>query len=198
MAKRRAKPKIIPLTLQTQINKFSASRRIRLSEIDPIECECDSCVTNCSNKPGWFAPGEAERAAEPLGISLRELFETRLMVDWPTPNPNNQFLLSPAIVGGEPGAEFPVNPRGVCVFLTEGKCGIHGAKPRECRESDHRNTQEETTELHEEIGKQWATPEHQAQIRTLLGREPVEAEEWSDELTPIGKLYAAYARLMGE
>lgn len=45
-------------------------------------CKCESCQAACRQKPGWFLPGEAERVAEYLGISLEDLFRTKLAVDW--------------------------------------------------------------------------------------------------------------------
>jgi hypothetical protein len=119
-------------------------------------------------------PGEAERAAEQMGLSLREFFNRHLAVDWweadgvlPT-----VFVLSPAIVGEEAGEEFPGDPRGICVFYQGGRCTIHDAKPHECRVYWCGFKGHMADNVHREVAEAWNTPEHQQQIRNLLGREP--------------------------
>ena len=137
-------------------------------------CQCDSCKNACSFKPGWFMPGQAEKVAAHLNISLKELFDTKLMVDWYQDYDNDRdvFLLSPAVVDGSPGSEFPGDPKGKCVFLTaEGKCGIYEVRPFECAEYIHETPRSEIDERHEAISKAWS--DYQDQITELLGREPV-------------------------
>jgi Fe-S-cluster containining protein len=119
-------------------------------------------------------PGQAEKVATHLNIPLKELFDTKLMVDWHenTGEDGNVFLLSPAVVDGTPGSEFPGDPRGQCVFLTEDrKCGIYEVRPFECSEYIHETPRSEVDERHDSIGSAWA--QHQGQIIELLGREPV-------------------------
>lgn len=132
-------------------------------------CQCKSCQGACSYKPGWFMPGEAEKAAALLQMPLKEFFRTKLMVDWwesPTPT----FVLAPAIVGHKPGHEYPGNPRGACVFFKDGKCEIHGAKPYECSMHMHTDTHELCQKRKRRVVRAW---EHkQEQIRKLLGRQP--------------------------
>jgi Fe-S-cluster containining protein len=78
------------------------------------------------------------------------------------------FVLSPAITGGAAGTEFPVEPRGQCVFFKDGLCGIHAAKPHECRAMRHDRSFDG---VHEATMKTWES-EPQAQIESLLGRKP--------------------------
>jgi Fe-S-cluster containining protein len=134
---------------------------------------CAKCQRGCTNKPGWFLPGEAEAAAPLLGMSLEEFFRTYLAVDWWEHAEwldceREVFVLSPAIAGEEPGEEFPGDPRGTCVFYENGRCRIHAAKPHECRESLCTGPR---GYVHEDTAKAWT--EHQGQIRELLGREPM-------------------------
>lgn len=114
-------------------------------------------------------PGEAERAAELRGMDIRELFRTRLAVDWNEGTPDI-FVLAPALVGKPTGAEYPYDPTGRCVFLTiNNRCGIHAAKPFECAALGH----EEGINLHanrDAVVAAWA--QNQQQIFDLLGREP--------------------------
>lgn len=150
-----------------------------LTAVPTIACSCASCQNACRHKPGWFAPGEAEAAATLLGVTLKELFRTRLMVDWlcsAGPEFSDVFLLSPAITPGQPGEEFGSEPRGRCTFLTgEGLCEIHAAKPLECRLY---SCQVAGAEYHEPVGMTWNMPEHQQQVRDLLGREPESSPFW--------------------
>lgn len=133
---------------------------------------CEWCRDGCTAKPGWFLPGEAEVAASFMGMTLPEFFRAYLAVDWWEDTPNI-FLLSPAIAGGETGAEFPGDPRGSCVFYKDERCQIHPVKPRECREmwcGDRTGPS-----IHGDVAAAWAG--HQDQIAELLGREP-EAEAY--------------------
>jgi Fe-S-cluster containining protein len=135
-------------------------------------CKCDKCKAACIRKPGWFLPGEAEKAAEYLGISLDELFRTKLAVDWWQGTPNI-FVLSPAIIGERRGVEFPASPLGPCVFFKNELCEIHPVKPYECRDMLHNNPE---GNKHELTGKAWGP--YQNQIEELLGRKP-EAKKYS-------------------
>jgi Fe-S-cluster containining protein len=139
----------------------------------PESCECPTCQGYCENKPGWFLPGEVEKAADFLGLPLQEFFDRFLSVDWWQGDPAI-FLLSPAVVGAMPGEMFPADPHGQCVFYRDGKCDIHPVKPHECRAAWHGGN----TGLHEATARGWDTPEAQAQVVELLGRQPV-AREWN-------------------
>jgi Fe-S-cluster containining protein len=140
---------------------------------------CSSCRAACSHKPGWFLPGEAEKVAEYLGVTLAELFKTRLAVDWWEADHNfdtDVFLLAPAIEDEEPGAEYPGNPRGRCVFLTDDeRCSIHAVKPHECRQHWCGEVRSQVDDRHKDVAEAWQG--HQDQIKELLGREP-EAEPY--------------------
>jgi len=95
------------------------------------ECKCDLCKSACKNKPGWFKPGEPEKVAEYLNIPLKELFDTKLMVDW-WESDEDVFIIAPAVKGGNIGGEYPGNPQGECIFFKDGLCSIHEVKPFEC------------------------------------------------------------------
>lgn len=117
-------------------------------------------------------PGEAERAAKYLGMTLTEFFKIYLGVNW-LEGDDNIFLLAPATANMDPGGEYPGNPRGRCVFFENGLCNIHAVKPFECSEYIHGDT--EVSARHRQVAQAWKA--HQAQIVELLGREP-EAEEY--------------------
>lgn len=138
-------------------------------------CSCTSCQSACTTKPGWFLPGEAEKAAALKAMPLRDFFTTYLGVDWFEGMGGNDtvFLLAPAVKSMTPGDMYPSNPRGECVFFVDGKCDIHDAKPHECREYLHGQSQEVIRARHETVSKAWSS--QQAQVVELLGREPEEA-----------------------
>lgn len=136
---------------------------------------CEVCQSACRFKPGWLVPGDAERIADHLGLSLVELFETKLAVDWweEWKGRDDVFLLAPALVGEDAGAEYPGNPKGTCTFYADGLCTIHEVKPFECREYVCDDSYGKTMGRHRSIVEAWV--ENQEQIETLLGRKPYAA-----------------------
>ncbi len=137
------------------------------------ECKCDKCKSACKQKPGWFKPGEPEKVAEYLGITLKELFDTKLMVDW-WESDEDVFIIAPAIKDGDIGEEYPANPQGECVFFKDGLCSIHAVKPFECKSYMHTDT--DAAKRHEEVKDSWDKKKHQDQIKELLGRNPYAKE----------------------
>ena len=136
-----------------------------------FECTCDICKAACVNKPGWFLPGETEKAAKHLKLSMKKFFNQYLGVDWWVGS-NPIFVLAPAIVGASAGSEYPGDPRGQCVFFTKGLCGIHPVKPFECAQMVCNEREDGSDTRHESVAMKWV--DHQAQIVKLLGREPEE------------------------
>lgn len=108
-----------------------------MTSCTPQSGTCTKCQGACQQKPGWFRPGEAEKVAEYLGLTLQECFDQYLSVDyWVMLSDDDIYVLSPAIVtddGTTAGLKFPSWPQGTCVFFKDGRCGIHEVKPYECR-----------------------------------------------------------------
>lgn len=140
-----------------------------------MDCHCYICRLACQCKPGWFAPCEAERAAELLGMTLEAFFQTYLVADFYdkfSAEQPNVFALSPAYGDAQTGAVAPYEPRGRCVFYDdEIGCKIHDAKPLECRVMDHTTEPAETKRQHRRTAELWAG--EQEQIERLLGEKPV-------------------------
>ena len=154
-----------------------------MAEEQNQDCECSSCRGACESKPGWFMPGEAEKAAEHLGVSLKELFDNSLSVDWWEKDAeldHDVFVLSPAVWGGSPGEEFDADPKGVCVFFKEGRCSIHEVKPFECRQLLHTDSPEMVSARHRSVRDAWDTDENQLSVEQTLGRDPVVTEYFYD------------------
>lgn len=143
-----------------------------------IECSCKSCQNACQYKPGWFKPAQIPVLAKNMGITEKELFDKYLGVDWYVGD-EPTFALAPATIDMEPGAEYPGNPRGTCVFFKGGKCSIHTiGKPIECAQYLHGDKKKVTDARKVEITAAWKNPRAKAKIKKLLGRTP-KAEAFS-------------------
>lgn len=140
------------------------------------ECSCKTCQDGCTHKPGWFLPGEAEKAAEYLNLTLKEFFDEFMGVDWLVSLPADIYILAPSLTWWEPGQMYPSDPRGRCIFYEDGLCKIHPVKPYECAVSSHDSTSKELSTLHKRtIPDAWRL--HQSQISELLGMEPHSTED---------------------
>ncbi len=138
------------------------------------ECACEKCQRACENVPGWFRPGEAEKAAAFLKLTMRAFFKRYLGVNWWCDSRHGDvFALAPAILHMTPGEEYPANPKGCCVFFTaDRRCMIHPVKPFHCSHGDphafdearHKSDMKRTVTL-------WR--KEQSQIVKLLKRDPV-------------------------
>ena len=142
-----------------------------------FECKCDTCKNACKQKPGWFAPGEIQKAAELMSLTPKEFFDQYLSVDYWVGSKEDSntlediFVLTPCTIDNGPGGMTPFNPKGICIFFKEGLCKIHAAKPLECGQmvcdppNDSRSEKDKNTES-------WNKPKHQQQINDLLGYKP--------------------------
>ena len=152
-----------------------------------ISCDCQQCKNACTNKPGWFKPGEAEKVADFLGISLKQLFDSYLAVDFIRNNDQVIFLLSPNVTTNKPGQVWPFYPAGQCVFFKNGKCTIHPVAPYECQAYHHTEKFVEIQKRHLNMPTYWQ--DHQDQITQLLGHPPMHEEPtMNDMLDIIAKL----------
>jgi Fe-S-cluster containining protein len=109
-------------------------------------------------------PGEAEKAAELKGMSFAAFFKQYLGIDWWV---DDTQVLAPAIQGMLPGMRYPEDPIGTCVFLIDGKCDIHEAKPFECRSYVHTDNLAAGMDRRRTIVDAWRAEQHQKQCRDL-------------------------------
>jgi Fe-S-cluster containining protein len=140
------------------------------------ECACHACKRACeAGSPGWFRPGEAEKAARLLRMPLKKFFRRYLGVNWWVAR-RDVFVLAPALVGAETGAEYPANPRGRCVFFKRGKCAIHAAKPYGCAHGNPHDTGSDPRHHERMLADNARTftlwRKNQKQIVAVLGRKP--------------------------
>lgn len=118
-------------------------------------------------------PGEIEKVAEYLGISLQDLFDTKLGVDWWEWD-DDIFVIAPATKNANAGEEYPAAPAGECVFFANGRCNIYPVRPFECRQYYHSDNSKVLYLRHKQVAESWK--DHKDQIIELLGHEP-EAED---------------------
>jgi len=134
-------------------------------------CSCKRCISACSNKPGWFLPGEVEKTAKFLDMTTQDFFDKYLAVDWF----RDTFVLAPAIIESKPGGMYPLNPHGQCIFFKNNRCSIHAVKPFECRNYNHNKRTEESQATHELVAKEWEP--HQVQIFQLYPLAKIQSED---------------------
>lgn len=104
-------------------------------------CRCERCIHACSKQPGWFAPGEAEKTAESMGMDF-EIFKNKFLVidhcdDHQAEDAPYVYAPRKVDVDSE-GCSIRTyaeqSMRSKCIFLTEdNKCSIHSTKPYECK-----------------------------------------------------------------
>ena len=135
--------------------------------MERVECGCGVCQSYCERIPGWFKPGELEKAAELKHMTPAEFFKEFVTVDYCVGD--TVFALRPrtvAEVGGEVSSFNPYRNR--CVFFTDdGKCEIHTAKPYECATSGCQV--DLPSDWHKQTANSWCGS---TQVAELLGYEP--------------------------
>lgn len=121
-------------------------------------CTCERCVALCRYVPGCFMPGEAERAAELLGLPFDAFARQSLAIS--EISDTDVLGLRPKTVG-----------RNRCVFLTPlGRCAIHAAKPFECAAAWCGDGWIERSDAaYHKVARAWQLSEHQQQLVQIRG-----------------------------
>jgi Fe-S-cluster containining protein len=124
----------------------------------------------CKSNPGWFAPGEADGAAEALGLDFETFARRYLVIDTVEVDGAPVDVFVPVKVGrdGTPNARtlsrvdrLYVQLPNPCVFFERDGCAIYAARPYECRRYICTNKASDNPS-HEQIGRMWRdglTPE---------------------------------------
>ena len=131
-------------------------------EAGPVCVRRGAC---CKHSPGWFAPGEAERVAELLGLDIGEFVQRYLILDHVMIGNQRVEVFAPVKVDEEGQPLEGPNARisrvyhfmsGACIFYdAAGKaCAIHAARPIECRHYFCKQP-EESNLSKEAIGEMW-------------------------------------------
>ncbi len=164
-----------------------------MKRVVKTECACEKCQNACRSVPGWFRPGEAEKAARLLKMPLSKFFKKYCGVNWWNFTRDETFVIAPATIRMKPGSEYPGDPRGQCVFLTsEGRCRIHAAKPYHCAMGNPHEMSEHGDWI-EKSNRRTATlwRKHQRQIVMLLGRKP-ESAYFSPFESLLGSIFGGF------
>lgn len=105
-------------------------------------CTCEKCVKACKHQPGWFAPGEAENAAEFLGVEFEKFSKDSLIKDHCSSQiaKNAPYVWAPRKRGVDIVSDEIRKPKeqwteGDCIFLFEDRCSIYPVRPFECRKA---------------------------------------------------------------
>jgi len=137
-------------------------------------CTCAECKDACMRKPGWFLPQQIEPLAEAMRLTVQELFNRHLQVDWfenLPPDHDVVYVLSPRLLSERGGAMFPGDPTGECAWYNGGRCAVHKlGKPAECQMLGHPFIKGR----HPAVARAWLP--FQGWIAELLGRQPEMSE----------------------
>jgi len=120
-------------------------------------CTCKKCIGCCQSNPGWFMPGEAEKAAKFLEMDFKEFKSKYLIIDYWGSSTCDIDVLAPRKVDIDRDKDrtsfsyafFP-SP---CIFLKSNRCMIHEAKPYECRKAF--GCGKDSPLFREDIAKKW-------------------------------------------
>jgi Fe-S-cluster containining protein len=146
--------------------------------MERISCNCQLCKDCCEHKPGWLQFGDEKKISAKLGISVKELFDRFLIIDWIDVAGKTIFILSPCATHLKPGSIMPSIPLGICAFLNEKReCTIHEVAPLECQLTFHDMSDKEAQKNHFDIAYTWDNEEAQSLIRELYGKVPVYTQE---------------------
>lgn len=132
----------------------------------PHPCPERGCIRRnlcCRTSPGWFAPGEVEKAAKLLEMEPDAFARAYLVIDHAEVDGQTVEVFAPLKLGrdGEPQLT-PLSRadrlyqmlRGTCIFFNGDGCNIYGARPIECRHYVCTNPPEENLS-HESIARMW-------------------------------------------
>jgi Fe-S-cluster containining protein len=118
----------------------------------------------CKTSPGWFGPGEVEKAAEALGLDADEFVRNYVVIDQTVVDGETVHVFVPVKLArdGKPAIK-PASMvdglyrslRGPCIFYTGEGCRIYSARPVECRH--YICTKDDENMSHDTIATMWKT-----------------------------------------
>lgn len=117
----------------------------------------------CKTSPGWFGPGEVEKAAEWKGMTADEFVRTYLVIDDLEVDGDRVFVFAPAKLGRDGKPSIPPASRvdglyralrGTCIFFKKDGCSIYPVRPMECAAYVCTNEPEDNLN-HETIARLW-------------------------------------------
>ncbi len=138
------------------------------------ECQCTTCKNACMYRPGFFRREQIEPLAVALNLTLKELVQKHLQVDFfSSGDVEDVMMLVPRLKGERGGTQIDDDPRGVCHWFVNGLCQIHEkGKPANCVEL-----------VHDETGK-YVDVDREAIAKTWVGHEKFIEEVTDDHFFP--------------
>ncbi len=124
----------------------------------------------CKTNPGWFGPGEVEKAAALKGETPDVFVRSYLVIDIQEVDDETVHVFAPVKLArdGKPAITPATRVdalyrtlRGPCVFYTGEGCGIYAARPIECVRYVCTHAPEENIG-HEAIGRLWLEAQREA------------------------------------
>jgi Fe-S-cluster containining protein len=173
------------------------------------DCQCQFCQSLCMNYPGWLTPRDVKRLAQHLGVSMASLFRTHLSIDGyygfaaDDGEYTDIFVPLPKSVRADAGEQisrsggfsaFLGDNKSACGLYKNGRCTIHAAKPRECRESYAEKCQTATDSgrvLHKCIMRAWSRPGVQFWLASLLVEAGLDAEKLMTDQESSGDIFSS-------
>ena len=136
-------------------------------DFDPPPPPATGCIRRglcCRTNPGWFAPGEVEKAAKLLELPADEFVRTYLIIDAVELEDEGRVEVfapvkldrfgKPAFAPATRVDDWYRTLPGSCIFFADNGCRIYEARPIECRAYLCSNLPEENLSK-EEVGGLW-------------------------------------------
>ncbi|MBN2441571.1 MAG: hypothetical protein JXJ04_09490 [Spirochaetales bacterium] len=118
----------------------------------------------CRSFPGWFGPGEVEKAAQHLGMEVDDFARKYLIIDGIEVEGHGWVdVFAPVRLNKHGLPAFPLLSRvdvfyryfeGPCIFFKENGCILYPCHPIECRHYFCGQPEEENLS-HQEIARMW-------------------------------------------
>jgi Fe-S-cluster containining protein len=145
------------------------------NDIFPVtSCDCPDCRAACLNSPGWFMPNQIAPLADHLGLTVPELFNSKLAVgvtrlaDGSEVHGLMPHKLRDRKKPGSVWSLVELAEPGRCIFYDRGLCTIYKYRPYECARMMHDRPQE-SIKLRRRIVPHW-TREALREFGELVGR----------------------------
>ena len=117
----------------------------------------------CRSSPGWFGPGEVDKAAAHSGMEPDDFVRTYLVIDDHEIDGEPVYVFAPVKLGRDNKPAIPPASRvdalyralrGTCVFFKDNGCSIYPVRPMECEAYVCTNEPEDNLS-HEAIARLW-------------------------------------------
>ena len=155
-----------------------------LDDVGAVQCSCSACKRLCRpghTNPGWFAPGQVEKAAEYLKMTVEDFFKKYLIVEYWQCFPQDIDVIAPRRVhqiGQFRAGSFDNAPDGTCKLHDSSTGCMLPAQIRPiecaasicCEEGDKYWWKRERYNIRKNIAFAWRNPKASALITNLRNK----------------------------